>query len=296
MFFDKKISENNPSISILVITNRPHNFQIFVNSVRKYGIPVLAVTDGNPLFKTINISGINVKIISTRSTNFSYMINLARTYITTKYYFYLGDDETLEGPLNNILQILEDEPESISFIVESSFNGKKINMWKREVPKLFATNVRFVKSIHELPVLSKEPKFCDEIRILNKSYNSWSEYWQKAIKFSKGEIKSLSRFVNLLITPLYWFFKKDGWANGFLSIELVVSSIIYAFLSIINGRNKRLCQVSLVELRNKYEKKLSCISEDDKEYISNKIFSQEIEENNLEFEEIVDQLHSALEN
>jgi hypothetical protein len=296
MIVDEKVSENIPSFSFLVITNRPQNFKIFINSVRRYGMPVLAVTDGNPLFDTIDTSGINLKTICTRSTNFSYMINLARAYITTKYYFYLGDDETLEGRLDNILQMLSDEPESISFIVESSFNGKKINMWKREVPKLFATNVRFVKSIHELPVLSKEPKFCGEIRILNKSYKSWSEYWQKAIKFSKGEIKSLSRFVNLLITPIYWFFKKGGWVNGLLSMELVVSSIIYAFLSIINGKNKYYGQISLVELKHKYKKNLSCISENDKEYISNKLFSLEIEGKNLDYKESIDQLVSALEN
>ncbi|MCL4480446.1 MAG: hypothetical protein M1113_03055 [Candidatus Thermoplasmatota archaeon] len=257
-------------------------------------MPVIAITDGNDLFKKIDTLSLNVRIIISKSHNFSYMVNLARFYLTTEYYFYLGDDETIEGPIDSVNQILKEKHESVSFEVLSTFRGERIDMWKTNVPRIFISRVRFVRAIHEFPILSERPYFCREIRIINESYKDWPEYWSKTIKNSKRERKSVRRFLNLLVTPVYWFFKKNGWSNGLLGLELMTSSIFYAILSIINGIKQYNNNVSLTEIGKKYYENISGISESEKNYVNSELQFLYSQQELDKYDEYVDQLCSAL--
>lgn len=291
---NKKQNESNSLFTFIVITNRPTNFQNFLKRISKYRMAVIAITDGNDLFKMTDTLGLSVKIITSKSHNFAYMVNLARFYLTTEYYFYLGDDETIEGPIDSVYQILKGKHESVSFEVVSTFRGTRVNMWTTKVPRIFNSRIRFVRAIHEFPILSERPSFCSEIRIINDSYNNWHEYWSKTIKNSKRERKSVKRFLNLFVTPIYWFFKKKGWSNGLLGLELMISSILYAILSIINGRQQYNYTVSLTEVEKKYYENISGLSESEKTYVNSELQFLNTHQEIDKYEDYVDQLCSAL--
>lgn len=291
---ESETKQKAPQLSVLVITNRPKNFDAFIKQFSNTNLTILAVTDP----ETYNVFLIrnygNVKIIKSKSRNFSYLVNLGARNVPTTHYILLADDENLKGNLLNLINC-ELTEETYKIFVQTFFGNEEIKMWSHYVPRVFAKTVKFQRRVHEFPIIRHCNTTINEIQIKNTSYADWDEYWKKAKSVVKREQKSLRRFVEILFTPVYWYFVNGRCSNGSLGIKIVCSSIIYAFLTLKYGINgHQYFPLSRLEQLYSLGRDNMCLEE--KEYIVERI--ELLKAGNLvgqeDIAEEMEQLSSAL--
>ena len=290
------MASEGKNITIIVISNRPKNFADFIEQFREMlrdPPPIVAVVDDRLKFNSVSTYG-RVKFVETKSKNFGYMTNLGRFFSETKYILTTFDDEKLDSDLKDLISNFSYNGESFRVKIVTFFGDKQLKMWTKMAPRIFSKDVAFVRRVHETPLLKNKPIDLSKGTITNYSYKGWNEYWAKAISTSKRESKSFRRFIDLAIAPLYWFFAYGKGRDGLLGLELLVSSLLYALLSWVNGiKGHR--YLPLNQLENLFAEKKDELSAEEKEYISfciNRLKYSETEAV-LPIDEELEQLSSA---
>lgn len=258
------------SITIIVLSNRPKNFDKFISQFNHTKIPIVAIVDDITAFKKFIDNRQDVRIIETKSRNFSYLVNLGASCIKTSHFLLLGDDETVDSELVNFLTTYNLPDKACSLYVETYFGTSLVKMWSSYVPRLFHREVFFKRRLHEIPVGIKAGTIITEGKIKNTSYQNWNEYWQKASSCAKREQKSIKRFIDLLISPIYWYFKRDGFSDGFLGVKIVMASMLYAGMSMVLGiRGHNYFSVDVLE--DLLKKESSFLTEEEADYLKHKL-------------------------
>lgn len=257
------------SLSVVVITNRPRNFDVFIKQFSNTNLTFIIVTDPDHFDEFLKRNYRNVKVIWSKSRNFSYLVNLCARYVSTSHFIDLGDDEILEGNLGNLLKC-DLKEEAYSIFIKTFFGDEEIKMWSHFAPRILARTVRFKRRVHEIPVIEHYDKIINEVQIKNVSYADWSEYWRKAKSYTKREQKSLRRFVEISVSPVYRYFVNGKCSNGLLGIKIVFASMIYAVLTLKCGINgHQYFQLSHLEQLYNLERDHMCAEE--REYLGEKI-------------------------
>jgi len=130
------------ALSVVVITNRPRYFDMFIKQFSNTNLKFIVATDPNNFDEILKRNYSNVKVIWSKSKNFSYLRNLCSRYVSTSHFMALDDDETLEGNLENIMKC-DLKEEAYSIFVKTFFGDKEIKMWSYFAPRVISRTVRF---------------------------------------------------------------------------------------------------------------------------------------------------------
>lgn len=289
------LAESAKGITVIVISNRPNNFRKFVVPFLNRNIPMVAVVDHASSFQGMGTNLNRLRLIETNSTNFSYIVNLGRYFVTTSHYILLADDEDLSSDLLEFIDTFHGSEEAIKVRIVTTFGNKVVWMWSGDVPRIFRRDVEFVHRVHEVPILGQRPLLTAKGQLTNHSYNNWHEFWKKVKNISLRETKSVHRFVNLVVAPLYWFFKRGGGKDGFFGIELVIGSHIYALFSLLYGIKGHRC-IEIQELKKYLDTQYRTLSLEEQQYINTQLAEVErgTQVSNERYREALEQLSSAL--
>lgn len=180
------------------------------------------------------------KIINSKSQNFSFLRNLGAYYAPTPFVFAIDSDEELDETAVNSIKNCRFDYSLYSFNTKMYFGDQLLNITEHEVIRLYNKNMHyFVGRVHEKLVQNqKEVKLLSGI-LLNKSYKDWNQYKKKRIKYVNLEYKRWNLLFRF-ISPIYVFFKNQGWKDGKIGLMYTSESIVYAIMIVFHGKPKRM--------------------------------------------------------
>ncbi len=282
-------------VSAVVVSNNPDNLKNLISTLKNYSGEIVAVVDASSKFKDLVFVD-NVKIIPSVSHNFAYLRNIGTYFAKGSYVFRCDDDEDFSEDLLRSLKEIKYGPEAYLVTVDATFTGITLNMWRRIIPKLTRKELtHFISQIHEyLPV-----KFQGGVKLpgnaSNNSYTSWKHYWSKVLRFTSYESKVFKTFIFRLLFPVYNYFDKEGYKDRILGLEVLMASIIYAFLMLVRGTRYK--EIKWISIREEVRGQLDRTSDShEKEYLTylvNRMDKNIIPEGSTETEECL-QIMSGL--
>ena len=230
---------------------------------------IVIVTDSTKNFDWAKAQGFNITVIQSKSSDFAYLRNLGIWHCKGEYIFRIDDDEVVSKEVIDNIKCLEPETQAYNVLVRSKFMGKVVNMWDRLTPRIISRgSAHYIGRVHEH--LASRMLVAKDIpgSITNNSYENWSDYWKKALRYTSLEDKKLSVVVFRVFFPLYNYFSKSGYKDGVIGLKITMVSIFYGFLMSCRGIRASTKLPSLDEVDIIIRQKISDIEDDkEREYI-----------------------------
>ncbi len=256
------------SISAIIISVNPDKTRSVMAKISNTVSEIVVVADDKTKFNHPDYREPSVKLISSRSKNFSFLRNIGIYYASGRFVFMIDDDESLSDELLYSLGQIKGENDAYLVRRNAAFGGKVLNMWSRVVPRVVKKEkAHYIGKVHEYLPLKYTSQGSLVGTITNNSYENWSDYWKKAFKTTSLETKKLGTFLFRLLFPLYNYFDKEGYKDGKLGLEVVATSIIYSFLMLWRGMRFRKIDLNSF-LENSKAFSISSLGKDEQSYFS----------------------------
>jgi hypothetical protein len=222
--------KDSKKICAVVISNSAERSFDLYNRIRGIVDSFVFVTDRRKDFSWVRDVMPNIKIVQSRSSNFSYLRNLGIWVSSCQYVLRIDDDEVIDQRLADSLIKLDAANESYSVTVISSFSGKILNMWTSITPRIIRKyKAHYIGRLHEHLSCDFLSSIMIDGTITNDSYQSWQDYWKKALRYTQLEDKKLKLVLFRTIFPLYNYFSKSGFSDGILGSRVLMASFFTVF-------------------------------------------------------------------
>ena len=219
-------------LTAVIITNRRISEIKALEKVRSFVDKTVIVT--SLAEDTIDLEG--VKVVHSNSRNFAYLRNLGAFYAETTHIITIDSDEDPDEILIEEIKQCDLDNSLYNFEVSSYFNQSKMNITTHLSNKIYdRTKFIFTGSVHERLYGDRKNPITLKGTLSNYSQANWDEWYQKAKRFTSLEVKNLNVLLRALY-PIYIYFSKEGWKDGFLGLRYTIKGVEYVFLILVRGR------------------------------------------------------------
>lgn len=226
---------------IVVITPsiHPENALKLISNLIFLDVKFVFVVDSAKAFERLKViyPSVQIDIIELHTKDFSEMRNIGYwSALDARFILWTSDDEEFDDELINSLKNLDGKYDGFSITVKSTFAGKEVRMFERQVIKVVKPSYYvFTGRVHEH--LANPPINIHKLKgtIINHSYENWAAYWTKSLKCSLLDTKTLKRFYELTSFPLYCYLFRNGIRGGLRELQILMASLTYPLLICVRG-------------------------------------------------------------
>lgn len=258
--------------SFIIVTNENKNAALLAERLLKRGFGIVIVAESLEGFNDLSSKDTNerVRIVISASKNIAYKRNLGVYFSRGNWVIHIDSDEIFDDSFINSIHDIDDNYDTYRVLTLGIFSDFILHQWLFYNFRIFKREIcHYIGSAHERVPLSSTKIGTINGIIANKSYENWKHYWQKfSVKTSK-EPKSIKNFFMKLLAPFFLYLFNDGAKDGKLGIKILITSILYPFVFIINGRTS----YKTLPIKHLTNKLKSCreLHPSERDYITKKI-------------------------
>ena len=240
-------SQETPSkkvlLSVVVPSLSYDNCVGLIENIKSLGPEIVFIVREKNQFAKLHEIYDNVKILETKSRNFSYLRNFGGYFSSGEFVLFSGDDERLDDELLSSLIHLKTEYDVFYVTIEALFSQKPIRMWRKVNARIIRRNYyHFIGMVHERFSFIPTNKYIIGGTMSNNSYEDWHHYWSKNMRITLLEEKNLHKILLRTYFPLIDYIFNGGIKEGTKEIKVLIGSILYAFLTCVRGYTPKAVQ------------------------------------------------------